>query len=363
MQILTEIPLSQNLIGLLDAANKSPEKGSYLQLCIDDVKTRGVKGKKYPNLLSICKAFDSFECDVTNTWLVEMLNGLCTTIENNEHEIQINSKFAAELIAGGILKSEFDCLEPLPEAIKQKRSDFKLSDNCYIEVYCPQESQTERDRVNDDLEQHKVSVNDDLEQKKVSVKIVRSRPLTGSNKNAVRYTTNKTIARVLNGKRNKDQTNKNSENILWLDLCHGFDCTTLETLPFRTLNHGEQTYIGSFGLWHAFYGERSVSNFASDRTNLKYVEHTGSFYKQDLQGLFHERDTLSAALINTKDGLVLYENPWTITALSEDTKLRIKKLFRFRPEFSWFGIGADRLSPHAIEAETKKIDWLYDLNC
>jgi len=362
MQILTQITLSQNLIGLLDAANKSPEKGSYLQLCIDDFKERGIKGEKYPNLLSICKAFDSFECDLNNTWLVNILNSLCTTIENIADEIEINSKFAAELIAGGILKSEFDCLEPLPEAKKHKRPDFKLSDNCYVEVYCPQESQTERDRVNDAFEQHNVSVNDDLKQEKVSVKIVRSRPLTGSNKNAVKHTTNKTIARVLNGKRKKDQTQKNKENILWLDLCHGFDCTTLETRPFSTLNHGEQTYISSFGLWHAFYGEISVSNFTLDRTNLKDIEYIRRFYKQDLQGLFHERDTLSAALINTKDGLVLYENPWTTTALSEDTKLRIKKLFRFRPEFSWFGIGSNRLSPDVIEAETKKIDWLYGMN-
>lgn len=104
----------------------------------------------------------------------------------------------------------------------------------------------------------------------------------------------------------------------------------------KSVNYAGQTFIGSFGLWHAFYGAKEASLFPCERYNLKFSRsRPNDIYTQQVEGLFRERRYLSAAIISCLDGLVLFENPWSQTPLSGDDIKKISKLYQFRPEFSF----------------------------
>jgi len=265
---------------------------------------------------------------------------------------KIDSSEAAELISGGLLCQVFGSLRPEPVGSGIKAPDFRIIENGYIEVYCPQESVTNIDSVK---KQHEAQAD------QVST-VAFSYPLTGQEGSARTYTANKIIDRCLNGKREKDQTRENAVNLLWVDLIHGFDVFCCDTQPIKTALKADACYTGSFGVWHAFYGKKDKSIFSPGRTELNHLSDCFGFYKQQKEGLFRVRRSLHGAILLTVDGIVFYENPWALNPLPEDVKRKITKLIRFRADFSWFQYGGGQLNSSVVENELSKIEWLYHQN-
>jgi hypothetical protein len=251
----------------------------------------------------------------------------------------------AEVIAGGILGDIFPRMSRIPERADIKTPDYVLEDDVFCEVYCPQESSTETDKYANWLRD---TVG--------PVKIFKSRPTTGSSPLALLYPTNVIIDRAIGGKRDKNQFTEGAQNLLWIDLLHGFEISSRDTMPYSSISKGENTYVGSFGLWHSLYGDSGCS-FVAERTDLRYFRRS-SIYKQQRRGLFRERTALSAALLLLADGIVLFENPWASTPLSQATKQSLKRLVRFAPEMSFL-----RTAGHSLEARVSatlaEIEWLY----
>ncbi|QUI70700.1 hypothetical protein [Pseudoalteromonas sp. M8] len=327
---------------------------SYLGHMMLTNAENGVCAGNYSNLLNLSVAVEALiDRDMHISWLIDNLKALSTSPYTNMHEqINLNSKVAAELIAGGLLAESFNELKPLPEAKGDKTPDFKLFDSGYAEVYCPQTSQQNITVLN---EQKKI-------QKGKSVVLAFSYPLTGQTAGAKKYPANKVIDRVINYKREKDQAREDATNLLWLDLTHGFDVYSSDTQPLKTVLHAGTAYTGSFGVWHAFYGKAGESVFASERTELKYLDLNFDSYQQQKEGLFRQRNQLHGAILLLKDGIIFFENPWSSRPLTECVKKKISQLHRFRANFSWFQCGTQQLHSSVIDNELVKINWLYQRN-
>jgi hypothetical protein len=249
-----------------------------------------------------------------------------TLVEGNVKQTEELS-LIAELEAFGHLAQQWPDTVQIDEkgGRQGKTPDFKINDDLYVEVYCPDKSQPEKKRVEKEMEEQAGFV-----------KSVLSRPIVGSNPLAIQFSTNKVIDKLLNAKRKNDQTVENKKNILWIDVKQKLKLSVVQTLPMQSVNYGGQTFIGSFGLWHAFYGSKEESLFPRERYNLKFSRsRPNDIYTQKVEGLFRERRYLSAAIISCLDGLVLFENPWSQTPLSDDDIKKISKLYQFRPEFSF----------------------------
>src|SRR5690606_31462840 len=164
--------------------------------------------------------------------------------------------------------------------------------------------------------------------------------------------------KVLNHKWQNDQTVEGAENILWLDLMNGFEISSLKVAPYESLSHAGHTYFGSFGIWHSFYGKKNQSTFALDRFSLEYGDVHSGFYSQQRDGIFRTRTSLSAALLLTTDGVILLENPWASKPIHENTRQSIRSIYKFRPEYSYFG-GVKSIAEHEIDGVLSRIEWLY----
>lgn len=323
-------------------------RSSYLGRRINRASQNDLSSSSYSQLHALGVAVNNFILPRHNPWVIEKIREICREIKDNQDEIAVISKSASELICSGLLVEVFHNLKPLVEAKKGKTPDLLIGDNKYVEVYCPQESQPEKEKIKELLEKQKSMV-----------RTVISRPITGSNNLALAYPANKTIDKVLNHKWLNDQTVDGAENILWVDLMNGFQVSSLKVTPYESSNRSDQTYTGSFGIWHAFYGKKDVSTFAPERLTMKYINETSGFYKQKKEGIFRSRKSLSAALLLTTDGIVLLENPWALVPIEQSTKQSIRKIYRFRPEFSCFG-SYKNIDENEIDSILSKIEWLYE---
>lgn len=256
-----------------------------------------------------------------------------------------------EIESYGHLKSAFHgkSVTQVPERGGRggKTSDFKINDDIYVEVYCPDESNPERERVAHELANQRGNI-----------RLAISRPVTGSASKAVQFATNQTIARVVGAKRKNDQTVPDCKNILWLDVKHKLQLMVCDTVPIQSVTHGESAYIGCFGLWHAFYGKVGESIFPKERYCLKYDGLLDDTYQQkDKDGLFRERPHMSAAVISCIDGNVLFLNPWCQNPLDQSEILALLRIYHFRPEFSFF---CKETLLHEIPAQEERIRLLLD---
>ncbi|NMH64714.1 hypothetical protein [Shewanella salipaludis] len=324
---------------------------SYLGHMMSTNAGNSVLAANYSNLLNLSVAVEALiDRDMHTSWLVDNLKELSTSpYTEMQDKIYLNSKVAAEVTAGGLLAETFNDLKPLSEAKGAKTPDFELFDSGFAEVYCPQTSQQNIAAVS---EQQK-------SQKGKSVVLTFSRPLTGQAYGAKKYPANKVIDRVINHKRENDQTRGDATNLLWLDLTHGFDVVSDDTQPLKTVLHAGTAYTGSFGVWHAFYGKSGESTFVPERTVLKYLDLKFGYYQQQQEGLFRQRNQLHGAILLVKDGIIFFENPWSSTPLTDGVKKKISQLHRFRANFSWFQCGTQQLSSSVIDNELAKINWLY----
>ncbi len=257
-----------------------------------------------------------------------------------------------EIESYGHLKSTFygRTITQIPERGGRggKTPDFKVGDDIYVEVYCPDESNPERERV----------VNE-LANQCGNIRLAISRPVTGSASKAVQFATNQTIARVVGAKRENDQTVPGCKNILWLDVKYKLQLMVDDTAPIQSVTRGENAYIGCSGLWHAFYGKIGESIFPKERYSLKYdgCLAQDTYQQKDKDGLFRERPHMSAAIISCVDGNVMFLNPWCETPLSRNDILALLRLYHFRPEYSF--ICPETLSQE-ISAQEEKIKLLLD---
>lgn len=339
--------INPGLFSLISDESIEIHCSSYLGKRIHIATQNGLKSSSYSQLHALGVAVNDSILSKHRPWVIEQMRGICREIKDNQDEISVISKNAAELIASGLLAEVFGNLAPITEAKKQKTPDLSIGLNRYIEIYCPQDSQPEKEKV-------KAA----LENQAGMVRATISHPVTGSDGKALNYPANKTIDKVLNHKWSNDQTKPGAVNILWLDLMNGFEVSSLKVAPYESLNHAGHTYVGSFGIWHSFYGKKDQSRFAPDRFVLKYGDVSSGFYSQHKDGIFRSRVSLSAALVLTTDGVILLENPWASIPLDEITKRSISSIYKFRPERSYFGC-FKLIDEHEVDSVLSKIEWLY----
>jgi len=339
--------MNPGLFSLISDESINIHPSSYLGRQISIASQNALKRSSYSQLHALGVAVNDSMLSSHRKWVLEQIREICREIKNGQDEILVTSKNAAELIASGLLAEVFDNLKPLPETKKNKTPDLLIGKNKYVEVYCPQQSQSEKKKVEESLEKQSGIV-----------RFTLSYPITGSDGLALTYPANKIVDKVLNHKWSNDQTVKGAENILWVDLMNGFQVSSLKTAPYESLNHAGHTYIGSFGIWHSFYGKKDVSTFAPERFTLKYPSAATNLYSQYKDGIFRSRRSLSAALLLTTDGVILFENPWASNPIDESIKRSIRRIYRFRPEFSYFG-NSSSIDEFEIDNVLSKIEWLY----
>jgi hypothetical protein len=244
-----------------------------------------------------------------------------------------------------LLAQVFPDWEQVPEQKKNKTPDLRLGPAQFAEVYCPQKSETETKKHAEWLRNAVGPIN-----------LFISYPVTSSASKMLQFSSNTVIDRAVSGKRDKKQFSLGNENILWLDFLQGFGVRSGDTKPYATVHKGDNTYIESFGIWHSLYGRIGCS-FAAERTDLRYVD-ADQLYTQRREGLFRERSEVSAAILLVADGVLLFENPWASTPLSEATLRSLKRLLWFKPDMSYLAVPGVDLAER-ITGILAEIEWVY----
>lgn len=336
---LRSLGINRALFQLIDNLEITVEPGSFLFPILNTAAQNGTPSAAYSKLLML----DAACAEWVNRELPPSLelHMLCTP---GVAPAKASSRLA-EVIAGGLLGTVFPAMERVPEKKKAATPDFRLGESIFAEVYCPQESSTETDKYSEWLKQ---SVG--------PIKLFIGHPITGSSPRSLQYSSNVVIDRAVSGKRDARQFKAGCENLLWLDLLHGFEVGSRDTKPYISVHKGDNTFVGSFGIWHSLYGQQG-SSFVYERTDLRFFEQR-NVYKQQREGLFRSRPEVSGALILLTDGIVLFENPWASTPLSETSRQNLKRLRRFKPDMSWLATPGHHLEDR-VDAVLAEIDWLY----
>lgn len=338
---LKESKKFSNIANYVGSSKIEINNESYLSICLQNAL------KQYPNYddyrkiqyldIALEKSHPEFE-----NWIFDKVKLIST-----ENTILAKSKGMAELISFGILKQSFPKIKPNKESKNHKSPDFEIDENLFLEVYCPQESQNEIERVEKSLREQEGIVRMEI-----------TYPLTGANPMARKFPANKIIDKVLNSKSTSDQTQRNSKNLLWLDLIQSFKTEITDTKAYKSLIHNELTYTGCFGIWHAFYGQKG-STLLPERSAITYKQFIDPYFQQK-DGLFRFRKSLSGAILVTLQGLIFFENPWTTDALSISDKKNLSELPFFRPEHSLFSLDNNmQFLKDIIKNELNKIKWLF----
>ena len=247
-----------------------------------------------------------------------------------------------------------EAVEQVPEngGKNGKTPDFSVSDDLYVEVYCPDESADHKESVSE--------LNKQLDSsKRVSVATVISRPITGNKPLAKKFSANQTIARLISDKRAKDQSLDGKANILWLNLSNKLDLCVLSTFPVRSASKDGENTIGSIGLWHGFYGKKGDSVFGFEGHTLRLNNYSSTYEQRDYNGLFRERTSLSAAIIQCSDGVVIFQNPWAAKQLVVSQFAKLFKINQFRPEYSWVSLSAPLNLESRVEEQLDFANQLY----
>ena len=251
-----------------------------------------------------------------------------------------------------------------PKAARGPTPDFEL-DGLNVEVYCPQEHSHEREVVRTILDQDLAKASGP-----VKVAVAVGHMGTGSGRRvdsagrvqhdpeslALAYPANKLIDRLLNAKRDSTQFLQGNENVLWLDLKHGLRQTVGHCTAVISTISRDPSSVGMIGIWHGFYGRRGAA-LLKERTTLEYGLRPQSIYGQQREGFFRERPEVSAAVLSTIDGVVLFENPWADRPLGGPNRRALFRLMEFRPEFSFWDHAENTLRAE-IESQLNRIESL-----
>lgn len=247
-------------------------------------------------------------------------------------------------------------VEIFPEALlydwtRNGVPDIEVPNEFHVEVYAPRDSQPERERVDAELSRPRNA------ESPINVNISISHPITGSSADALRYPANKTALRLLNKKRDTNQGVEGERNVLVVDIQDWDDCS--RSASFCTYPGPDHHYIGTYGIWHAFYGTTGRATMLGDRTSNRFVT-AREAYQQDPEGFFRVKQKWSAAIIVMRDGLVLFENPWALVPLGEHQIRTLLRMNECRGEYSWFrGNRSIQNLRDRIEEELDRLEWLW----
>ena len=269
---------------------------------------------------------------------------------------------AAEVEAGLRLAWIDAVVRPMPG--KRPTCDFRVGP-LIVEVYCPQQHVEERRVVQADLAaQAKAATTP------ISVAIAIGHPATGSGRKvdgeglvvrdaasqAASFPANKLIDRLLSRKkREATQFVVGEQNILWLDLKYGLEFLAIDCMPIRSCVSKGTCFVGTNGVWHAFYGRRGDPLFA-ERTVLEYPVPRAT-YPQQREGWFREVPQASCAIVSVLDGVVRLDNPWASTPVAPAISEVLMGHSELRPEFSWFDEQTATLMSR-VESERRRIEWV-----
>ncbi len=228
-----------------------------------------------------------------------------------------------ELEALGTIQQAFPTCLPVGESRRNQTPDFEVPGQFSVEAYCPRTSRTDAQ-----------DVAAQLAAQTGMVKIAISHPHTGSGGASLDFPASKVIDRLLNTKRSSRQYRASTPSILYVDARREWKLASQDVVPYRT-NYSLQTHwIGTFGVWHAFYGAMGRRTLLRDRVALQYLQAV-DVHEQMEPGLFRIAPEWSAGLVALTDGIVVFENPWAWRPLGN---MAIRDLFllpRMRAEFSW----------------------------
>lgn len=255
----------------------------------------------------------------------------------------------AELEAFGAFSGVFPDCVPVPRS-RQATPDIEVRDHFFTEVYCPRESEPNRE-----------AVARDLKGQRGPVRIAVSYPVTGQGGSGIRYAANKVADRLLNKKRSSKQFCLGTPSILYVNARHEWGLCADDLLPMRSVLAGDVEVVGTFGAWHAFYGKRGIRSMLSGPASLPFLLSIDA-YEQQVEGLFRAECSWSGALVAVRDGIVLFENPWAASPLQELTLRTLTRLHRFRPEYSWYrGDGARQELEMEVERAMAKLKWTFSV--
>lgn len=345
---LVKSGVSNGVFELIKEESIEVDDFSYLGIKIDSAVRNCKRSSPFLQMHALSRAVNQSSLSAFRSWVVEKVKKMCEPIKSEQDEISITSKCVAELVSAGLLSEVFDEIELVKERKQEKTPDFSLGGHGYVEVYCPQESQVKNKKGGS------MAI---LQEGDFRYEI--SRPLTGPKELALKYSSNKVIDKVLNDKREKDQTIADEVNILWVDLMNGLELSAKSISPYEVYDCKGEFFVGNVGVWHAFYGKEGSSKLAKERFSLRFSGSLGMVYYQQKEGLFRERKSLSAALLLTKNGVALFENPWALKPIEDGTKKKIRDLYKFRPDISFFGVGKN-IGEERIESVLQEIEWLYE---
>lgn len=232
-----------------------------------------------------------------------------------------------------------------------KTPDFKVGDNLYVEVYCPNESDDHK-KVVSSLAKKSNKHNS------VELKTVITRPVTGNTELAKKYASNQSLTRIVSAKRANDQTVDDAYNILWLNLSNKLRLNITNVLPVKSVSIGNDNFLGANGIWHSFYGVKEKSVFAFEHHSLRFPCDSNHYLQKKHEGLFRERLTLSAAIVECTDGIVIYQNPWSDQKLDKQIVISLSRLYGFKPELSWLDVLNSSCLSNLVDAELEKHDFL-----
>jgi hypothetical protein len=278
--------------------------------------------------------------------LCEWLTGALIKAWGQDHSEACGA--LAELEALGALSKVFPECAPVPRSRQTQTPDFEVPNHFAVEVYCPRESETNRAAVARELDsQHGM------------VKLAVSYPVTSSGGNSLRYAANKVIDRFLNAKRSSRQFRVGCPSVVYVNARHEWGLLARDLLPMRSVVDGDVQVVGTFGAWHAFYGRSGLKTMVSGPACMSFPQSLLG-YEQKLEGLFRAEPGWSGALIAVRDGIVLFENPWATDPLADSTLRLLMRLYRFRPEYSWYrGSGAPSDLKAEVERTVAKLSWTF----
>jgi hypothetical protein len=76
-------------------------------------------------------------------------------------------------------------------------------------------------------------------------------------------------------------------------------------------------------------------------------------------GIFRDIANLSASVIQCRDGVVIYQNPWANIPLTDQQLIGLFKINKFRPEYSWITFSGLGKLASKIEDELELVSEIY----
>lgn len=260
---------------------------------------------------------------------------------------------------------------PIPDTKKiqgkenNSSPDFKLkikNKNIYFEVFTPRIKETALKEINNFLNKERKSKNN----KKITVSTIGYNPVYDKcckNEDKYEYECSKVYTikrRILSNKAYAEQVCPNAVNILWIDLISPeWNYSKAATKPFIVINDKEETFIGTNGIWHAFYGDcetKIIKNETSLKCSTKH-----DFVNQSFKGYFCDNHKWSGVILAFTDGIVFFENPLAEYPISKDQFKYLSRMKGFDFSLSWINIYNGYLI-NKIENTKKELEYMCNLN-